>query len=109
MSLFEKHESTIQKAVGALHERTFFAAFPEQPSPSVYGENADEDGRNAFNNLLGKKFEQLKQQDPQGWVGQEESPYTQDALGVLYPSFSVDSLVTNSKKAFHQWRKISVS
>jgi phenylacetic acid degradation protein paaN len=108
MTLFEKHESIIHKAIGALHERTFFAAFPEQPSPSIYGENADEAGRNAFTNLLGRKFEQIQQQNPQEWVGQEESPYTQDALGVLYPSFTVDALIANSKEAFHQWRKVSV-
>lgn len=107
MSLFEKHQPIIDKAVEALHQRTFFAAFPEQPSPAVYGENADEEGRNAFNNLLGKRFDQLQQHAGQSWIGQEESPYTQDPLGVLYPSFSIDSLIQNSNRAFHQWRKVS--
>jgi phenylacetic acid degradation protein paaN len=108
MSLFEKHKAIIEKAVDALHQRTFFAAFPEQPSPAVYGEQADENGRNAFNNTLGKRFETLLQTDQQGWGGQEESPYTQDALGVQYPIFSVETLINKSETAFHQWRKVSV-
>jgi phenylacetic acid degradation protein paaN len=108
MSLFEKHKLFIDKAVQALHDRTFFAAFPEQPAPAVYGENADETGRNAFTAQLGKKFEELSQTKPDAWAGQEESPYNQDALGVLYPVYSVNTLLENSTTAFHQWRKASV-
>jgi phenylacetic acid degradation protein paaN len=109
MSLSEKHKAIIEKAVEALHQRTFFAAFPEQPSPAVYGENADEAGRNAFSDSLGKKFETLQQTDQIGWAGQEESPYTQDALGVQYPIFSIDTLISKADKSFHQWRKVSVN
>jgi len=109
MSLYKKHDTTINKAVKALHDRTFFAAFPEHPAPAVYGETADADGQAKFKSILGKKFDELKQEQPQGWVGQEESPYLQEKLGVSYPSFSVDALITKSKKAFHQWRKIDVN
>jgi len=107
MSLFEKHQSLINQATQALHARTFYAAFVEQPLPAVYGERADEDARNKFAQLLGKKFEELHQADPSHWLGQEESPYTQDQLGILYPAFSVDTLVDRSKKAYHSWRKIT--
>lgn len=108
MSLFEKHKATLDKAIDALHSRTFFAAYPEHPAPAVYGETADADGRNRFQAMLGKKFEELKQTGATAWVGQEESPYTQDALGITYPSFSPDTLITRSRAAFHAWRKVSV-
>src|ERR1041385_2532449 len=101
MSLFEKHQPVIIKAIEALHSRVFFAAFPENPSPAVYGENADADGQSKFKNQLGKKFEELKQSGASAWGGQEESPYTQEALNISYPLFSVPSLIDNSKKAFH--------
>ena len=107
MSLYEKHRATIHKAIEALHSRTFFAAYPEHPSPAIYGETADADGRNKFQSMLGKNFDELKQTDAQGWIGDEESPYTQDKLGVKYPLFDAATLISRSKKAFHQWRKVS--
>jgi len=66
MSLYKKHDTTINKAVKALHDRTFFAAFPEHPAPAVYGETADADGQAKFKSILGKKFDELKQEQPQG-------------------------------------------
>ena len=107
MSLFKKHEETINNAIKALHERTFFAAYPEHPSPKIYGETADADGQEKFKASVGKKFEELKQENPEGWAGQEESPYLGDGLKISYPIFSTDSLISRSNKAFHQWRKIS--
>lgn len=109
MSLFKKHEETINNAIKALHERTFFAAYPEHPSPKIYGETADADGQEKFKAGIGKKFEELKQENPEGWVGQEESPYLGDSLKISYPVFSTDTLIDRSKKGFHAWRKIAAS
>jgi phenylacetic acid degradation protein paaN len=108
MSLFEKHKAMLNKAIEALHSRTFYAAFPEHPAPAVYGETADADGQAKFKAALGKKFEELKQGNPEGWVGQEESPYLQEPLKISYPSYSTSQLVANAGKAFHSWRKVSV-
>jgi phenylacetic acid degradation protein paaN len=108
MSLYKKHDTMINKAITALHDRTFFAAFPEHPAPAVYGETADADGQNKFKAALGKKFEELKQQNPEGWAGQEESPYLQEPLKILYPTFSVPTLISRAKAAFQSWRKVSV-
>jgi phenylacetic acid degradation protein paaN len=108
MSLFEKHKATLNKAIEALHSRTFYAAFPENPAPANYGETADADGQTKFKAALGKKFEELKQGNAEGWVGQEESPYLQEPLKISYPSYSTSQLVANAGKAFHSWRKVSV-
>jgi phenylacetic acid degradation protein paaN len=108
MSLFKKHDTSINKAIQALRERTFFAAYPEQPSPAVYGETADADGQSKFKSSLGKKFEELKQSNPEGWAGQEESPYLQELLKITYPTFSTKTLTDRAKQAFHQWRKVSI-
>jgi len=107
MNLFDKHQPVITKAIEALHSRVFFAAFPENPAPAIYGETADAEGQAKFKNQLGKKFEELKQSGAASWGGQEESPYTQEALNISYPLFPVNALIENSKKAFHQWRKVS--
>jgi phenylacetic acid degradation protein paaN len=108
MSLFEKHKATLDKAIEALHSRTFYAAFPENPAPAIYGETADADGQTKFKATLGKKFEELKQGNAESWVGQEESPYLQEPLNISYPSYSTSQLVANAGKAFHSWRKVSI-
>ena len=107
MNLFEKHQPLLNKAIEALHARTFYAAFPEQPAPAIYGETADADGQAKFKVTLGKKFSELKQSGETDWAGQEESPYLRDALKISYPIFSADELVEKSAKAFHLWRKVS--
>jgi phenylacetic acid degradation protein paaN len=109
MSLYKKHDTLINKAIKALHDRTFFAAYPEHPAPAVYGETADADGQAKFKSAVGKKFEDLKQANPQHWAGQEESPYLQEPLNISYPIFSAATLIERSNKAFHQWRKVNVN
>jgi phenylacetic acid degradation protein paaN len=107
MTLFDKHQPVINKAVAALRARTFYAAFPEHPAPAIYGETADADGQSKFKSSVGKKFEELKQQNPEGWAGDEESPYLQEKLKIEYPIFSSKTLIDRSKKAFQTWRKVS--
>lgn len=107
MSLFEKHNETLLKAIDALHARTFYAAFAEHPAPSIYGETADADGQTKFKGWLGNKFSELKQNDEASWAGQEESPYLQEPLKISYPIFSSSTLVDRAKTGFHVWRKVS--
>src|SRR5688500_15843902 len=106
MELYKKHEAVLKKAIEALHARTFFAAFPEHPAPAVYGETADADGQKKFKAILGKKFDELLQDNPDGWAGEEESPYLQEPLKVQYPTFRVITLIERSARALAQWRKI---
>lgn len=105
MNLYDKHRDVLQKAVDALHHRGFYAQYPEHPSPKIYGETADEDGRNTFKQSLNKKFEGLYEEGAESWIGQEESPYLQDKLGISYPAFSVETLISNAEQAFTSWRK----
>jgi phenylacetic acid degradation protein paaN len=109
MSLFEKHESLLKKAIEANHARTFYAAYAEQPSPAIYGDTADTNGQAKFKATLGRKFEELNQPAPEGWAGEEESPYLQEALKISYPVFSANTLVERAGKAFHSWRKVSAT
>ncbi|MHC2992435.1 phenylacetic acid degradation protein PaaN [Pontibacter sp. HJ8] len=104
--LKNKHISTIDTAVKALHTRSFFSHYPENPLPEIYGENADKEGREKYKSLLNNRFEELLQENPEAWVGQEETPYEQQPLGVKYPYFSVETLIARADEAFHQWRKV---
>jgi phenylacetic acid degradation protein paaN len=107
MSLLHKHQALLQQAIKALHDRTFYAAFPENPAPQVYGETADADGKARFTAQCGQKFMELKQSGEDGWAGQEESPYLQEPLKISYPTFGVPKLIDRATKAFDQWRKVS--
>ncbi|MBX2947600.1 MAG: phenylacetic acid degradation protein PaaN [Cyclobacteriaceae bacterium] len=107
MTLFEKHRVLLNNGIEALHKRTFFAAYPEHPAPAIYGETADADGQGKFKARLNTKFEELKQEGATNWIGVEESPYTQEPLGIKYPAFPIDTLVSRAKNAYHSWRKVS--
>ena len=106
INLNEPDEQILKQAVDALHNRTFFSHFPENPSPDYYGPEADAKGQELFNNLLGRHYEGLMQGEPEAWVGQEESPFTQQPLGIKYPFYSPATLVANAQIAFNQWRKV---
>lgn len=108
MTPFEKHKAFIDTAVKALHERSFFAAYPEHPTPAVYGETADAEGQQKFKATLNQKFTSLLQSDPEGWAGQEESPYLQEPLKIAYPTFGISTLINRAKAGYHQWRKVAV-
>lgn len=107
MSLSAEYKTILDNAIRALHERTFFAQYPEHPSPKIYGETADEDGRSKFQAALNNKFEELDQHRAEKWEGCEESPYTQEPLGITYPSFSVETLIERASDSFEAWRKAS--
>ncbi|MCF6352969.1 MAG: phenylacetic acid degradation protein PaaN [Cyclobacteriaceae bacterium] len=109
MKLAATHIPTITRAIQAIHERTFFAQYPEHPSPKIYGEDADKNGRKTFQHQVGKKFNKLLQGDSDNWIGDEESPYLQESLNISYPSYSSEELISKAGIAFHQWRKVKAN
>ena len=54
--LYAKHAATIERAHAAIADRTYWSAFPESPSPKVYGETAAPAGQAAFEAYLGADF-----------------------------------------------------
>jgi phenylacetic acid degradation protein paaN len=101
MDFFATHEELLTKALRAISERTYWSAYPESPSPKVYGETAAADGKAAFEALLGKDFP-LGQEAAQT-VAPEKSPLGID-LAVRYPLMDVDVLVTKACRALPGWR-----
>ncbi|MFO1414074.1 MAG: phenylacetic acid degradation protein PaaN [Burkholderiales bacterium] len=102
--LFEKHRPTLEAAVAALHQRGYWAAFNEMPSPKAYGETAPEDGKRAFEARLGRRFE-LDQPGTAGWHGGERSPYGV-ALDVTYPACDAAALVQAGVAAMDGWQRL---
>ncbi|MCW5907624.1 MAG: phenylacetic acid degradation protein PaaN [Chitinophagales bacterium] len=105
MALSAANKEIIEKAIKAIHERVFYAQYPEHPK--AYGEEAPGKGLEAYNNQLGKQFTGLLQQNPVEWTGEEVSPYTNKPLGITYPVFDVDTLIVRAGRAFGEWKKVS--
>src|SRR3954452_10338711 len=98
----ERRRELLDQAVRAVHERAFFSAFPESPSPRVYGETAADEGSRAFESLLNRRFD-LGQPGTVAWVATERSPWGPE-LGVEYPVPDVDALLAAQKAAVPAWR-----
>jgi phenylacetic acid degradation protein paaN len=104
MSFFATHEELLDHALRAISERTYWSAFPESPSPKVWGDSATADGKAAFEALLGKDF-------PLPGAGErissERSPFGID-LGVRYPRIPVGDLISAATRALPSWRDAGV-
>ena len=101
--LFERHQALLDQALRAIAERGYWSAFPESPSPKVYGEGAAEAGKAAFEALQNKPFP-LTLPGAEGTVGAERSPYG-FPLGITYPKVGLDALFAAIAKAEPAWRK----
>jgi phenylacetic acid degradation protein paaN len=101
--LFERHQTLLEHALQAIAARGYWSAFPESPSPKVYGEGAAEAGKAAFDALLQQPFP-LALPGATGTVGGERSPYG-FSLGVTYPRVDPDALFAAVAPAAAAWRK----
>jgi phenylacetic acid degradation protein paaN len=101
-ALVGTHADTLAKARAAIAERGYWSAYPESPSPRVYGESAAADGKKAFEAYLSSAFP-LEQPGTTGEVSSEVSPFGVD-LGVTYPHGDVDALVLAARAAMPEWR-----
>lgn len=96
--------SILNDAQAALKNRLYFSAYPE--NPKAYAEDGNEAGKTAFSKQLNENFTELDSTDSTGWIGTEVSPYMQVGLGVHYPQFSVDALISKANAAKSAWISI---
>src|SRR5690349_16221411 len=101
-ALVAKHAERLDAALAAIAGRAYWSAYPESPSPRVYGEGTAEAGKAAFEAHLGKPFP-LGQPGADGEVGGEVSPYGLD-LGVRYEHLGADALIAAATAALPGWR-----
>jgi phenylacetic acid degradation protein paaN len=100
--LSAKHADTLNRALSAIAERGYWSAYPESPSPRVYGETAAPRGEADFRAYLGQVFP-LDQPGVDGHVSTESSPYGV-ALDVRYPHSTPGALIAAATAALPAWR-----
>src|ERR1700746_3162199 len=101
-ALVAKRSGRLDEALAAIAGRGYWSAYPESPSPRVYGEGTAEAGKAAFEGHLGQRFP-LGQPDADGWVGGDASPYGV-ALGVSYEHLGPRGLIAAATAALPGWR-----
>ncbi len=106
---FASHRQLLEEAVAATKTRGYYSAFPESPSPRVYGESAAADGANAFEAWLGTDFP-LSTPGAAGVVATEKSPFGKP-VGVRYPRVTTDgvpALVEAAAAGMRTWRDAGI-
>jgi phenylacetic acid degradation protein paaN len=98
--LFDKHRETLRDAGLATGGRGYWSAYDE--SPRAYGAEAAAAGQEAFEKLVGQRFE-LDQPGVIDWVGTEASPYGMP-LAITYPRCDPDTLIASMVQAMPAWR-----
>ena len=98
------HRETLQRALTAIRERTYWSAYPE--NLKAYGEESGTqsaaEGKAAFDSYLGGPFP-LQQGSADGEVAGERSPYGFD-LAITYPHSDVEALMSAATAAVPAWR-----
>ncbi len=92
----------LDRALAAIAERDYWSAFPESPSPRVYGETPRPPARPPSRPTSAPDFP-LDQPGTGGRVATERSPFGV-ALAVRYPHADVDALVAAARAAMPAWR-----
>jgi phenylacetic acid degradation protein paaN len=103
---FSAHRDRLDGALAAIRSRGYYSAFPESPSPRVYGETAAADGKAAFEAHLGTTYP-VETPGANGTVSSEQSPYGLP-LQVQYPRTTeagLDELLGAARKGMVDWRK----
>jgi len=102
--LFDKHRATLDGALAAIAQRGYWSAYPEQPSPKVYGEGAQEAGKAAALAHANARFD-LKQPGTTRWLAGEQSPFGVE-LNVQYPVCDPQALIDAGLAAMPAWQAL---
>ena len=105
-SLLERHRATLDGALNAIATRGYWTPYPEQASPKIYGEGANEAGKQAVAAMFGQRFD-LGQPGVSGWLASDRSPYGVQ-LGVQYAVCDTEALLAAAMAAMPAWGKLGV-
>lgn len=103
MNLFAKHQARFERAQEACSQRHCWSPYPDMPDKYPDAPLAKKLGQAAFEQHLTLGQFKLDQPGIENWIGEEVSPYTQKALGILYPQSNLDALFQSAEIAMEAW------
>lgn len=107
-ALYTRHAAILDAALKAFHSRAFFAQYPEMPSPKIYGETAEAEGKARWDALLGQSLK-LRQSSTGARGSDEVSAFTRQPLGITYPTLGAAAdYVSAAAAAMPAWRAADV-
>ena len=95
----------IAELIQANKNRQFYFHYNE--NPKSYDEAAASEGLLAFQKRLNTNYTLPGSAEAVSYYGEEISPYLQTGLGIHYPQINVETLISNAKEGFSQWKKLS--
>lgn len=104
--MLDKHRATLEGALKAIATRGYWSPYPEQASPKIYGETANEAGKQAVTSLFGQRFD-LGQPGLAGWLASDRSPYGVE-LGVQYAVCDTEALLAAAMRAMPAWQQAGI-
>lgn len=104
--LLERHRATLDGALKAIATRGYWTPYPEQASPKIYGEGANEAGKQAVAAMFDQRFD-LGQPGVTGWLASDRSPYGLK-LAVQYAVCDAEALLAAAAAAMPAWQKLGV-
>lgn len=96
----------IDKIIQAIKNRTFASFYDE--NIKAYDETLNANGKLSFQNQLNKNYQFVDTNSSDDFYGEEISPFLQLGLGIKYPKINIDSLISNSNAAFHEWKSVDL-
>lgn len=103
MSFYAKHKERFELAQEACAKRHCWSPYPDMPDKYPDAAMAKEHGKLAFDQHLKRGNFDIDQPGIENWIGEEISPYTQKALGILYPQSNLDALFQSAEVAMSTW------
>ncbi len=100
-----QHQALLEAAVQANRTRGYWSAFPELPSPKIYGETAMADGKAAVLAYHEREFPLHDQVGITAWTCSEHSPYGVP-LRPRYPVCHEAALLTAAESARRGWQRL---
>jgi phenylacetic acid degradation protein paaN len=103
MSFYAKHKERFELAQEACAKRHCWSPYPDMPDKYPDAATAKQTGKLAFDQHLTRGKFDIDQPGINQWIGEEVSPYTQQALGILYPQSHLDALFQAAEVAMTTW------
>lgn len=103
MSFYAKHKERFELAQEACAKRHCWSPYPDMPDKYPDAATAKQTGNLAFDQHLTRGKFDIDQPGINQWIGEEVSPYTQQALGILYPQSHLDALFQAAEVAMTTW------